>query len=244
MRKGYSFLSINAQSFWLWFGGIWLVVGAPFFSIGIYTAIQTANQQERFQQEGQVAQGMVLTKSIKSNSKNSSPQYWVTYRFTTPDGQVMKGSAQVNVEAWDRLQERGPIQVTYVPHAPQSHRVEGQDSGWVLPLIFTILGSVFTLLGGFVFLKGLSQVRRTRRLEREGMITEGTVLEIVPGNLSINDIPQWMIHYRYQDHLGRTHRGQSSLLSPEEAQAWQVGDTGTVRFDGRQPHQSAWVGKA
>lgn len=244
MPKRSSFFTINARSFWLWFGGIWLVVGAPFLFIGIYVGAQTVTQKERLQKEGQVTQGIVLTKSIGSSGRNSSPQYWVTYRFTTPDGHVVKDSAQVSVEVWDRLEERGSIQVTYLAQAPQSHRVEGQEDDWVLPIVFTILGGVFTSLGGFVFLRGLGQVRRARCLEREGMIAEGTVLEIRPSTISINDVPQWAIHYRYQDHLGKTHEGQSGPLSPEEAHAWQVGDTGAVRFDRRHPQDSVWVGKA
>jgi len=64
--------------------------------------------------------------------------------------------------------EREPIRVTYLPDAPSSYRIEGQKDDWVLPVVFGILGSILTALGGFVFLRGLSQFQRSRG-SRKGM---------------------------------------------------------------------------
>lgn len=161
MPQRSSLFSLNGRAGWLLFGGIWLVVGLPFLVIGISLALREVSLEERFAREGQTAQGMVLTKSIRPSSSrrrsSSDPQDWITYRFTTPSGDVVKGSAKVSEEEWDRLVERGPIQVTYLPGEPHRHRVEGQSSDWVGPVIFAMLGAIFSSLGGFIVLKGLGR---------------------------------------------------------------------------------------
>ena len=157
-KKG-SLLSLAMQSFWVRFGSIWLLIGMPFLIIGIYTATQTMTQRERFQKEGQSTQGMVLTKAIQGGKKSSNESYRITYRFSTADGMVMMGEAPVSPEIWDKLEERGPVQVTYLPDKPQSNRVEGKKVDWMLPIGSGIAGFVFTSLGGFVLFKALRRIR-------------------------------------------------------------------------------------
>ena len=159
-KKG-GFFSIAIRSFWVRFGSIWFFVGMPFLIIGIYTAIQTMTQQERFQKEGQSTQGMVLTKAIQGGKKSSNESYQITYRFSTPDGKVVMGNASVSPEIWDRLEERGPVQVTYRPDKPQSNRVEGKKVDWMLPIGSGIAGFILTSLGGFVLFKALRQIGRS-----------------------------------------------------------------------------------
>ena len=160
-KKG-SFFSMAIQSFWIRFGSMWLFVGMPFLIIGIYTATQTVTQQERFQKEGQSTQGMVLTKALQGGKKSSDSSYRITFRFTTADGKVMNGSASVSPELWDELEERRPVQVTYLPNKPQSNRVDGKKIDWMLPIVFAIIGGIFTSLGGFVLIKALRQIGRSR----------------------------------------------------------------------------------
>jgi hypothetical protein len=157
MKKG-CFLSLAMQSFWVRFGSIWFFVGMPFLIIGIYTGIQTMTQQGRLQREGQSVQGMVLTKAIQGGKKSSNESYQITYRFSTANGKVVMGEASVSLEIWDRLEERGPVQVTYLPDKPQSNRVEGKKVDWMLPIGAGITGFVLTFLGGFVLFKALRQI--------------------------------------------------------------------------------------
>ncbi|HEX2095198.1 MAG TPA: DUF3592 domain-containing protein, partial [Longimicrobiaceae bacterium] len=154
------------QTFWLWFGGIWLGVGFPFLCIGVGAGVQTWSRHDRLDRDGHTTAGMVLTKTI-SSSDDSGPEHSLTYRFTTPDGRTLKDEAEVDPDTWDRLTERGPVQVTYLPRNPGVHRVEGEGRDYVLALIFSALGSLLTLLGGFVFLRGWSILRRTPIPRRE-----------------------------------------------------------------------------
>jgi Protein of unknown function (DUF3592) len=233
----------SQETFWLWFGGIWLLVGVPFLAFGIIAGAQARLRHDRLDREGVETPGMVLTKSIYSSEDDSGGDHSLTYRFVTPGGRTLTDEAGVGAETWDRLTERGPVLVTYLPTDPEVHRVEGEARGYVVPLVFAALGSLLTVLGGFVFVRGWNILRRTRHVERKGVTVEGTVLEVAPGSLTINHVPQWIIHYRYVDRRGRTRRGKSGPLPPEEAHAWHAGDRGIVRFDEQHPGRSVWVGK-
>lgn len=242
-----SFFGLAKRSFAFWFGGIWFFVGAPFLIIGIYVGIDTWRKDESFAREGQVTQAMVLTKWI-SRSRDSqhreSTSFWVGFRFHAPDGAVVKRQAQVSGDLWDRLLEREPIRVTFLPADPQTNRIEGESSTWLVSIIFTGLGLVFAPIGGFIFFRGVAGILRELRLQSGGMVATATVVEVEPTNVSFQGVPQWRIRYRYQDHSGRSHEGASGVVPPEEAQEWKTGDTATVRFDARAPKKSIWVGKA
>ena len=234
---------ITAKNFWLWFGGIWLVCGLPFSLIGLYTGNQQITTERRLAAEGRTVDGIVLTKAITSSSSrsNSSPTYKVTFRFLTTEAQITD-EAEVSQETWDRLIEQEPIQVTYVPEAPQYHRVEGQVGGWVMPVAMTVMGGIFAGLGGFILLRARSRLRTNARLQREGVIAEATVTEVRPARMRINGVQQWLVRYQYQDDRGQSRMG-SEHLSPDEGERWKAGDKATVRYDRKQPNRSLWVGK-
>jgi hypothetical protein len=247
MNGGKSFFSLAKRSFAFWFGGIWFFAGTPFLISGIYVGFDTWRKDESFAREGQVTQGMVLTKWI-SHSRDSqhreSTSYWVGFRFRAPDGAVVKRAAQVDGDLWDRLVEREPIRVAFLPGDPQTNRIEGETSAWMLPIIFTGLGLVFVPIGGYIFFKGVGGILRELRLQSEGTLAKATVVEVEPTNTYFKGVQQWRIRYRYRDSLGRDHDGASNVMPPEEAQEWKAGDTGTVRFDAHAPKKSIWVGKA
>jgi hypothetical protein len=156
---------------------------------------------------------------------------------------VVKNEAQVSAALWDRLVEREPVRVTYLPDRPDINRIDGADGDWMLPGIFGLLGLVFAGAGGVIFFKGVRGIRRELRLRDEGTTVEATVVEVGPANVSFNGVPQWRILYSYRDHRGRTHGAESNVMAPDEAQAWKIGDKGIARYDMRAPKKSIWVGK-
>jgi len=236
-----SFFSLAKRSFAFCFGGIWLFCGALFLIIGIYIGIETFRVQERFKNAALISEGMVLTKSMTGSSNNKT--YQVGYRFRAPDGTVVKNEVKVSEDYWDRITERGPIRVAYLPDDPKANRIEGAENRWTLILIFTGIGLFFVPLGGWIFLKGFRSVLRDLKLEMTGMPTEATVTSVVLADVSFDGVPQWNIRYRYQDHRGRNYTARSPPLPPEEAKEWQVGDKATVKFELKAPGKSAWIGK-
>jgi hypothetical protein len=183
-----------------------------------------------------------ISRSRDSQQRRESTSYWVGYRFSAPDGAVVKREAQVSRELWDRLVEREPVRVRFLPDDPRTNRIEGEGPAWMLPVIFTGLGLVFVPIGGFIFFKGVAGILRELKLQSRGTMAQATVVEVGPTNTSFKGVAQWRIRYRYH-YAGRTHRGESNLLAPEEAQAWKAGDMGTVRLDADAPKKSIWVGK-
>lgn len=235
-----NFFSLAKRSFPFWFGGIWLVCGLPFLIIGVYLGVDALHMQQRFERDAVPAEGTVLTKTIRSNKDSRS--YWVGYRFRAADGTAVQNELQVDAQTWNRLTERGPVRVSYLPDRPDLNRIDGAESGWLLALIFTGLGLFFVPIGGWIFLKGLRTVVRELGLQRGGATVSATIIDVGPAEVSFNGVPQWRIRYRYLDSRGKPHVGESSLLSPEEARQWKVGDTGQARFDREAPQHSAWIG--
>jgi len=238
-----TFLGLAGRSFGFWFGGIWLLCGVPFLVVGLYAGVDTIRQQARFRTEGQLTEGMVLTKRITRSDKNKSTSYWVRYRFPGPDGATVTSETKVSDALWDRLVEREPVRVTYLPDRPGSSRIEDQGPDWVLPLVFTVLGFVLVPVGGRVFVKGLRRIRLELRLGREGARAEATVTNLEPTNVSVNGVAQWRICYRYRDHRGQEQLGESGPMALDEAQQWKPGDRGEARFDPHAPGTSVWVGR-
>jgi hypothetical protein len=238
-----TFLGLAARSFGVWFGGIWLLCGVPFLVVGVYVGVDTIRQQARFRTEAQVSEGMVLTKRITRSSKNKSTSYWVRYRFPGQDGAAVTSETEVSGALWDRLVEREPVRVTYLPDRPGSSRIEDQGPDWVLPAVFAGLGLVLVPVGGWIFVGGLRRIRLELRLAREGARTEATVTDLEPASVSVNGIAQWRIRYRYRDHRGRERVGESGPMAFEEAQQWKPGDTGEARFDPHAPGTSVWIGR-
>ena len=89
-------------------GGI-LLLWACVFAVG---------REFQYQNEGKVANGIVLSKFAETEFRSSSTgdrrsrkeyHYRVHYRFTTADGQVVEGSGEVRRKSWEALRDQGPI---------------------------------------------------------------------------------------------------------------------------------------
>lgn len=238
---------MTPQNFWIWFGGIWCSVGSLFLVIGLSVGLYHVRLHDRLDKDGRNDDGIVLTKEIRFSTENGSrsgPSYHVTFRFAPVDGTLVRGEAEVGENAWDALTERGPIQVTFLPDAPQSHRVAGQTSSpMILSIVFSVLGGILACFGGFVLFTALGTRRQHAALRRTGMVAEATVTDIDPSAIRINRVQQWTLRYRFQDVHGTAQTG-SCTVSPEEAEQWQVGHTGSVRYDPTRPRAHVWVGKA
>ncbi len=158
------------------------------------------------------------------------------------EGERVRGTADVTTEEWDLLEERGPIQVTYLPDRPESYRVAGQSHDVLLPVIFGVIGGVVGSIGGFVVFNAVGTRKRERELSRTGMTAEATITDIGPSYLRINGVSQIKMHYQFQDAHGKTRHG-SCTMSPEEAGNWLPGHKGRIRYDPRKPSVSVWIGK-
>lgn len=242
-RSSPSVWKLMSRAVTLWVGSFLFLVGIVFTVIGL----QNALKEQLFRAHGLVVDATVTDKSIERATRGGNPvtRYLVSYRFTSSSGKEVESSTEVPVEEWEHLEAGRTFQVTYLPDAPESSWVQSMgENTWIAVYVFLAIGSVFTLLGGgLAFFEGRSVVRSVR-VSRHGLATEGTIVRVGPTSTSINQVPQWQIHYRYRDQIGQAQEGKSHLISPEEGSVWKEGDRGTVRFDRERPEISVWVGTA
>ena len=228
------------KSFGFWFGGIWLVAGVPFLVVTIYLFYD----DRRYETEGRIVQGTVRTKEVKRSRSNSSSSstasYHVTYRFTTSNGEIIEGRDQLGQSRWEVLTEQGPIQIAYLPSNVNANRVFGQTH-LLLKVIFGILGTVFTAMGGTILFLAVRRVWFESHLRQVGVMIPATVTSVTPTSLEVNGSPQWRLDYSFEDR-GRLQT-RHVTLSPEDASEWDSGDRGIIRIDPKRPTRVVWIGK-
>jgi hypothetical protein len=229
-------LRLSSRTFFLLFGGIFLVAGSTL----IYEGLNAAVLERAYVEQGEAVQAVVLGKSIQRASRDGNPstRYEITYRYATPQGPT-EGVAGVSVEEWEALEPGSPFRITYLRGAPDASRAEGAG-GMTESLVMMGAGTLAALFGGIVLGHSALGIWRERRLLRRGLAAQGTVLAIEPSNVAVNRVRQWRVRYRYQDHLGRPHEGTSDAISPDEAHAVAVGDVVSIRFDRNQSGESVW----
>jgi hypothetical protein len=115
--------------------------------------------EKEFAANSALAMGKVLTKT-RSRAGSVTVlgvtkdviEYSVRYRFATPSGKQVEGTAKVTPEEWGILEERGPVKIRYLPDHPETSHVPGQQSSqsWMERLIFTLIGGGFTAFGSIL----------------------------------------------------------------------------------------------
>jgi hypothetical protein len=228
---------LSPRAFWPIFGAIFLLVGAVFLLFGA----MEAREEARYERERQVVEGMVLAKHVRRATANEGTEYRVSYRFSTDDGRTIEASSSIGIGAWEELVERGPILIEYLPAEPSTNRVAG-TGGWAAVLITLTLGAILGLVGAGTSLAGWRRIRLERRLRLHGLAAEGKVVAVEPTNVHLNRERLWRLRYEYSDSSGRRHVGQSGYRSWGEAEGWQPGDIGGVRYDADDPELSIWTG--
>ena len=134
-------------------GWVFLVSGVLFLAGSAYYTITGLAQDRSLEQEGRIADGTVLEKKVGTRSHESQTRegrtietyYSVVFRFLA-SGETMTDTVELDKAVWDRLQEQGPIRVTYLPGEPEIHRVEGQEAAfqlWKLGLFLVGAGVMF-----------------------------------------------------------------------------------------------------
>jgi len=229
------------SKFLLLFGSIWLICGLPFFFLGVHLV----KVEKRYEAEALTVPGIVQGKRMEerrdSDNKGTTKTYYVSYKFSTKEGRSIESEGSVDSDAWQGLAEGAEIQIQYLPSDDTQNRVASEPS-IIAGVLVAAMGLICMLLGGGCIFFDLKKRALLRRLLRDGELGEATILTVGPGNLTINNVQQWRIHYSFKDRMGKEIRGKSEHMPPEEAHNWNEGDKGKVRFDRSNPQINMWVG--
>ncbi len=147
-------------------GWVFLVSGVLFLVGGAYTTITGLAHDRSLEQEGRTVDGTVLEKTVgtrrvesyRDEERRIETYYSVAYRFSVL-GEDITDRVELGKDVWDRLQEHGPIQVTYLPDDPAIHHVEGQEAGFTLwKLLIPLIGAGLMFYVGRRLLAGTLQL--------------------------------------------------------------------------------------
>jgi Protein of unknown function (DUF3592) len=232
-----SFWPLARQSAGFWLGGILLLLG----SIAFLAGGSPLYNDWTFARQAASTQGMVLTKEIERfGRRNESKRYRATYRFTAA-GRTFEGREELSFDGWQRLIEREPTEVLYLPNRPASSRLAGPRA-WFWTAFIALLGAIVTTIAGTIFMGAVRHARLEWRLRQSGVHANGTITELRDRNLKINGVRQWRLHYEFSDYQGRRHR-KSADVAEDEAQTWKVGESGKVLYDSARPDDAVWLGR-
>jgi hypothetical protein len=206
------------------------------------TALGELTEALRLRREGQTVDAVVVNKDIRRvrGSKRTRVEHTLRYRFQV-GGTVVGGEAVVDADEWERRQVGDRVAVRYLPSAPDVSRV-ADGAGLESPIASVALGSGVVALFGTLLGRQVLRIRRDRRIRREGMLADATVVAVEETRFRVARVVQWRIRYRYRDHLGQAREGDTGALPPGDVEGWQADDAGKVRFDRARPQDSVWIG--
>jgi hypothetical protein len=106
--------------------------------------------------------------------------------------------------------------------------------------IGTLVWPFFMLLGAFVTVRSILDLRRRSGIQANPVPVEAIVLYV---RESTSRPPRWVLRYAYTDLSGEWHTADSHSMGQFESEQWRQYDIVEVLFDQRHPERSLLVGK-
>ena len=150
-------------------GWVFVAAGVLFLIAGSYASYTGWVHDRSLEQEGRVANGVVLEKKVRTTIERQvgershaggtiETHYLVTVRFSAL-GEDITDTVEMDKDVWDPLKEQDQIRVTYLPDKPEIYRVEGQDAEFQLwKLLMWLMGGGLFLYVGKLLLAGKLQL--------------------------------------------------------------------------------------
>jgi hypothetical protein len=112
-------------------------------------------QERDYAARGEIAEAVVTAKDIRirqsSTGSGRRREHVISYRFSTPDGEVFEGHSDVLLETWNQTREGGPVTVEYKRDFPGTNRIAGQVAGagfwWKAAAVLAMLGIASIIVG-------------------------------------------------------------------------------------------------
>ncbi|MBW4560130.1 MAG: DUF3592 domain-containing protein [Mojavia pulchra JT2-VF2] len=142
------------------FGSVFGGIGSIFAVTGIMIGLNTHS----FVATAIPAQGTIINlvqRSSTDSKGRSSSVYYPVVKFSTQSGEtkVFESDTGSNPPGFTKGQQ---VEVLYSPQKPDSAKINSWSYLWLLPVIFTGLGSTFMLIGGVVIFKSFPRFKSVR----------------------------------------------------------------------------------
>ena len=222
--------------------GIFLLIFGSIFGLVGNSLI---NSERAYENDGTTVPGTVVGKNIEtrrdSDNKGTSTYYYLKYKFTPEGASEIEGSGSVDSTLYEQKSPGDHISVQYLRHDPGSNRI-AQKPSFVIGYVFLAIGVLLGGCGVATLLYDIKMRRLYSRLNRDGMMVEGTVTSVEPGSLTINNVTQWRVSYTFRDMKGQEISGKTPHMDPDTAMQWESGDKGKVKYDRNNSSLNIWLG--
>ena len=141
-----------------------LFVAAVLLFLGLLLVGLTAKDTyhtHRLSTDGRMAKATVVQKVLHPAARNGTADtsFEVDYVFTTAGGRRLEGSDTVDAETWERIADRGPVEIQYSASDPWINRIGATTGVAAYAIVFLVVGSALALLGAMLALKGLQSLQ-------------------------------------------------------------------------------------
>jgi Protein of unknown function (DUF3592) len=226
---------------WAPLRGIAAPAGAIFLAAGVALAWTVAESALEYR-NALALHGVVTGKErVRADrEKNRATRFIARYRLVLPGGEAIETEADLPRKTWEARAVGGEHPVLYLSGKHKVLPPAGPDV-IVAGVIMGLIGPVFVLIGWLLLRRPLATVIARLRLLDHGTAVAATVTDVLQSSTAVNRVIQWQLRYRYHAG-GATYEGESDLLTPGAAAAWQSGASGSILYDPAKPQLSAWLG--
>jgi hypothetical protein len=222
------------------FGSVFLLVG-----LGLLTgAYFSYSSTKHFLAHAVDAQGTVIELERRESTDSdgrSSTMFYPVVEFQTDTGKkiIFHESSGSNPPAY-AVGDSTPI--LYTPENPSEASINSFLSLWLGALIFSFLGSMFSLIGGSIVFSILRKARQTAWLKEFGQTVVAEVTEIYMNtSLKVNGRSPWVIACQYHNLQTNTVVVcKSENLWFDPSKYIQMGQHLSVKINPQKPRQY-WV---
>jgi len=154
-RYGWEIRSRSA--FLLFFAAVLLFLGL----LSVALTAKDTYHAHRLSTDGRMATATVVQKVLHRAASNGTADtsFEVDYVFTTADGRRFDGSDTVDADTWERIADRGPVEIQYSVSDPLINRIGATTGVTAFAIVFLVVGSALALLGALLAVKGLRSLQ-------------------------------------------------------------------------------------
>lgn len=204
--------------------GVFLSIGVIFFVSGILWMVNILQFRSRaVEVYGQIER---IETSWDSDGE-SSREVYITYTYNG------KTYNNVRINTYTSSMYEGK-KITLFCDPYNSGRVELKSTLYLAPVLFIVIGAIFSLVGGWLSMVKLIKAGKKRRLIRQGLTLYATVEEISRNTgYSVNGKHPFVIYCSYRDeYKDVTYRFKSENLWTDPSSVFPEGSTIPVLVDG------------